>query len=390
MIEEEPALERLDEHEGWAELERRMTLYDSEGWHRLLRSEPTLVGRLFTVREHGKILALLPTYLWSGAWSVVMQHQDEHYRAIARLRALGPTALFPTLLLGSVGGSANELSSLGAAGDDPASLAALLHRGEEAGREMGARTLGLLNLPPSAAGRVREAMGSQITLWAAEPAAYIEVSTRNFEEYLLALSQKRRASARREIRALDSCGHQARIETLSGWIPRMLPLLADLQARHHLPSSSIVLTDFLERLARAFGERATAVVVEDSDQLIGFCILLEHQNDLHAYKIGFGPDDARRCGTYFNIGYYEPLRYAMARGLQRLHLGPGSLAAKVLRGARLEPRYFATWGSDDGPTMARLAKTWNELHVLRIRRLLESVGQPFSAEAAAAFNAVSW
>jgi len=388
-IGEEHSLERLIDRDGWAELMRPTTLYDSEPWHRLLWSENTLVGRLLSASRRGRIVALLPMYLWSGEWSLLTQHQDEQYRAIARLRSLGPTAFFPTLLLGSVGGSANDLTTLGAAADDPELLAALLRRCERAGRDMGAQTLGLPNLSLSTAKRVRDASGARVTLWAAEPAAYIEVGTMSFEDYLSALSQKRRASARREIRALEGCGHRARIEPLAGWIAEMAPLLAELQARHHLPSSSSVLAGFLERLARAIGERARAVVVESGGQLMGFCILLEHQADLHAYKIGFDSDRARRCGIYFNIGYYEPLRYAMANGLRRLHLGPGSLAAKLLRGARLEPRYFAAWEFGDVTTMARLAKTWNELHLMRVRRLLEDAGQPFTDETAAAFTAVS-
>jgi hypothetical protein len=43
---------------------------------------------------------------------------------------------------------------------------------------------------------------------------------------------------------------------------------------------------------------------------------------------------------YFTVAFYEPIRYAYAHGLRRIHLGRESYQAKVRRGARLRP----LWG----------------------------------------------
>lgn len=78
-------------------------------------------------------------------------------------------------------------------------------------------------------------------------------------------------------------------------------------------------------------------------RLIGFSLFYEHGNELYGRVIGL--DHARlerEASVYFTLAFYAPIRYAYARGLRRIRCGPGSYEAKLLRGARLEPRWSCT------------------------------------------------
>jgi hypothetical protein len=61
---------------------------------------------------------------------------------------------------------------------------------------------------------------------------------------------------------------------------------------------------------------------------------------IYARAAGFDPAFTGRAFEYFNLAYYELMRFAIEHGFARLDYGMGAYRAKLQRGARLEP----LWG----------------------------------------------
>lgn len=374
----------LGAESGWAELVRNASLYDSPQWHTVLLSERCLQANFISARDHSRLLAVLPTYRWTGEWSIPTQHQNQHFAAIAKLRSVDESSLYPTLIVGSVGGYVNALSLLGEA--TPAVSVALLTECEAIARDVGAATIALPGLTRDAALHLREVLGEELVFLAAEPDAYIDIDWPSFDDYLRSLSSNRRRSARREMRAFDQSATQVTITPLASAKEHVAVLVARLQERHHLPGSASTVEEFLSRLVTTLAHRAEAVVAWVQQAPAGACILLTSGDTLYAYKAGFDHSIDPEWSVYFNVGYYLPLRHAVSMSVKRLALGPGTLEAKVLRGARLEPRWFGAWRFPEGARMRRLAMSWNDLHVRHLTRLMNRAGRAWTAADALRFQ----
>lgn len=241
------------------------------------------------------------------------------------------------LLVGGRTGYHNE--HLIDAGTDPAEvLGALLHTMAERAAGMGRNALLFDNLTGAAAERLLDVSAGTLTLRRVN--AVVDNPGATFASYLDLLSSARAKEVRREERRFDASGLVLGRERLSEVYQEAAPLVVQTMHRHDAEATVEATADFLAEQARFIDGQSVAFTCrDDARTLLGCVVMFQHGTSLYARSAGF--DYPRLPGTfeYFNLCYYKPLRYGEDIGLTRLHVGPGSLATKVSRGARLYPTF---------------------------------------------------
>lgn len=238
------------------------------------------------------------------------------------------------LLIGGRTGYHNEHLIDGDTGVLPALLAAMAERATAGGRD----ALMFDNLTGEAAEQLLAASTGVLTARRVEAVVVNPGAT--FDSYLDGLSRLRAKEVRREERRFDASGIVLGRERLAEVYEEASPLLVQTMHRYHAEASVSATSAFLAEQARFVDEHSIVFTGRDAaGRLLGCVITFEHGPTLYLRSAGFDYDRLPGAYEYFNLAYYKPLRYGEAAGLTGLHLGSGSLATKVSRGARLAPTF---------------------------------------------------
>lgn len=192
------------------------------------------------------------------------------------------------------------------------------------------------------------------------PIGFIEIGFRTFEEYARRVGERKRkrklaSTLRREAAAPRA--HGIRIHRRRGLTPAdahaVYTLLEHTHARH---SASPLMYDeaLLEALDAEHTQGVILIEARDEARLLGAALLLASGESASVALIGVSPDPInRKAFTYFNLTYYEPVRYCIEHGIRRLQLGGGLLRMKGRRGcAQLDMLLFVR------PRTAATAVLW--------------------------------
>jgi hypothetical protein len=99
-----------------------------------------------------------------------------------------------------------------------------------------------------------------------------------------------------------------------------------------------VLADY-DDLADTVDEHVVVFLAERAGRTVGVCLCLRDGATLHIRGVGFDCSLAGNDFVYFNLMFYEPIRWGVANGVSCLRFGTGAYAAKCRRGCVLEPLY---------------------------------------------------
>jgi uncharacterized protein len=312
----------------WNRLADGDAFYLTHGWLRRLEDKADRTVRYALLRRGGSLVAALPVYdvpAESGAYDP------------ARLAGLTGLA-GPVLIAGAGRGQHNqlllapELSEL----DAREAVIALARTALTFAAERGASGVVFPFLTTDSLRR----------LMAAEPVrvAYDDVDVQitglrdGLPGYLAALPGARRRRIAREMRVFEAAGWHVREERLGDCWSELAALLFQVQEKYgHAPNVDRYRAllrrqaDLLDDVSVVFGIR------EPDGRLAGAMLGYRWRDCLYARLVGFDYARLRDAMEYFNVTYYQPIEYASRHGLSRLHLGPGSYEAKLLRGAELRP-----------------------------------------------------
>lgn len=187
--------------------------------------------------------------------------------------------------------------------------------------------------------------------------ATIHLPGDRFDDYLALLPSHARRNVRRERRMLAPA--RARVHVGAESEPRLseaAELVASAYADRGQHRNVADVRDSYRTLLRAFGDDFILCTVEADEGTVASCCLLAGGTDLLAFSVGMRQPAARTHAGYFHAAYYIPIEIAYARGLQRLLLGPATVQAKALRGARFTPMLAAVPGACE-PMAAALRAT---------------------------------
>jgi predicted N-acyltransferase len=163
----------------------------------------------------------------------------------------------------------------------------------------------------------------------------------SFDAYVASLPRKRRHAVRKEVAEFERSGLRVTRAHLAGQEATLAPLLVNVQRRYGHPADAAAFERNLRSAAAHAGAAARVFLLEDGSRVVGFCLCYEWSGRLFVRAVGFDYQHPNLDGAYFTLGVYEPLRYAIERGLDEVHLGTESFAAKVHRGGELWPLWSA-------------------------------------------------
>ncbi|MEW1699261.1 MULTISPECIES: GNAT family N-acetyltransferase [unclassified Streptomyces] len=173
------------------------------------------------------------------------------------------------------------------------------------------------------------------------PTAVVLPRGADFDAHVAALPSSRRSLVRRDLRRLAEGGYRSRTVVADpADLERYAPLVVQVQARHGEELGEEGAVRYLLRCLSVGGADVVVTEVLDGrDRLAAFALGIVHGRTLHMRV--FGCDYAAGhggAGEYFEATVYGPLRLALDRGLDAVHLGVTSYRAKSLRGAELRSR----------------------------------------------------
>ncbi|HEY1520780.1 MAG TPA: peptidogalycan biosysnthesis protein [Solirubrobacteraceae bacterium] len=324
----------------WERLAVRRSFYLSRQWLSAVEQDTAFTSRYLLARDGtGRLVGALPVYLWKGVGGVASAYYDTFQVFFSHLVPDARRAeWFPTLLVGSRSGYANQplLNGALAPAARQAVLATLLDRALGLADELDARSVAMLYLDRRSLdewiGHVGDA---KILLTNAD--ANLAVNWDSFDGYLGSLTSDHRKKARREVRTFGELAPPASRVRFSSCYSEAARLTADLQQRYGHGESEAQLRGFFEAQVTHLDDHSQVFVCREESELRGFALFYDHEDALYARVCGFDSPRERNDFMYFNLGYYEPIRYAAASRRRSLALGTGSWKTKVLRGATLEP-----------------------------------------------------
>jgi predicted N-acyltransferase len=167
----------------------------------------------------------------------------------------------------------------------------------------------------------------------------LDVVWSSLDEYVEAMGRKA-ANIRREMRVFARQGYLLIEGPLSEWIDTAAELFSQLERRYGHSASVEAEAAELRILAACADDHSHVLAIRDGPDVIGAVLLFLWEDVVYVRSAGFNYAATKRAFEYFNLVYYETIRYAIEHGHHRLDFGMATYRAKLARGARLEP----LWG----------------------------------------------
>ena len=173
-----------------------------------------------------------------------------------------------------------------------------------------------------------------------QPTLYLDVCWPSFDDYLKSLRGQVRYQVRREMRSCtengvtieETCDFRELSTTLSDlslklsskynkWAQRLEPL-------------------FYESLSNYAKANTVVFLAKKKDVVVGFSLFIRKGETLDAFLGGFNYEFQEKTDfTYFNLVYYNPIKWAIREGIKKIYYRWGSEEAKYKRGCKSEKLY---------------------------------------------------
>jgi hypothetical protein len=170
--------------------------------------------------------------------------------------------------------------------------------------------------------------------------AWLPVPVGGFDSWLATLRSRRRSSILKEIAAFTAVGYQIQHMPLRECSTAIAALAVHTESKYgHGFSMAEDLATFRNH-ERCLGDAAMVALCTLDDIPIGFCLYYVWGDTIFLRWAGFNYPRLRNAYEYFNLVFYEQLRWAAERGIQWMHAGLKATKAKVIRGALLRPLWL--------------------------------------------------
>jgi len=170
--------------------------------------------------------------------------------------------------------------------------------------------------------------------------AWLPIPDGGFDTWLAALSAKRRNSVRREAAAFTSAGYRIQHVPLRECSTAITPLAVHTESKYGFDAGTAEDLASFRNHERCLGDAAMVALCTLDDTPVGFCLYYVWRDTIFLRWAGFDYPRLRNAYEYFNLLYYEQLRWAAEREIRWIHAGIGATRAKVLRGAIIRPLWL--------------------------------------------------
>lgn len=271
-------------------------------------------------------------------------HAQRFGELAARLR-IASAAMHPALVATAPRGYRSGVSYHHSLDESQRDYAArlLVDDFDELAASQGAATAGVLYLPEALDPHLERALrrrGYLSTLLDSD--CYLDVEWGEFTGYLNHFSSSRRISLGADMRRFTNAGCTVEIGGAELLSDELAPLQAATQQRYGHPADPARFRRWFAKVKSELPGHARVCVARRGVSPIGFALFCESEGELYGRSAGFDYGHLNGECCYFNVVYYEPIRYAIATGLHRIYYGMEAYDAKLKRGCdlRLQRGWF--------------------------------------------------
>lgn len=332
-----------------------------------VEADEAVTPRYLVARDpDGRLAGALPWYTWCGGGDN-LQYYSPHAVLTPRPLQQGTDAgdWLPLRLIGTRSAYWNEFlvhparRGIAERRDVIAALLDAVLRPDDL--EPAARAL--MYLTPAAAAEALVLLPPEMPVLLTATDTCLEVSWDDFDGYLAHLPATRRRSARLEMARFAAAGFEVTTCRLRDCWEVAGPLLGSLQRRHEVPMTDAQATEHLRAQVAPLDDRSLVFLCSIRGRPVGFSLFYRWGRRLFARAAGFDYAATEGSAAYFNLAFYLPIRRAIEECAESIWWGPASWEAKLLRGARLVPRWSAVAPPPALETRWRPATaTWNQGH----------------------------
>jgi hypothetical protein len=325
--------------EDWDALAARVGFYQSHSWLRSVEGHPHAEPVYILVEDtDGRLVAALPVYK-------VNEETNQRYD----VRRLPNPGSYPDVVLGNRRGFRSALLLEPTVDREVRNAALGLLRAAMID-QVGHRPARFWYVPDSDLPSCLNLDGARCGTELGQDAT-VPIPRGGFEEYAAALPPRRRAKVRRERRVYLDHGYDTSLEPLAGIATEAGVLLHQLQCKYGSTDEADFYIGYYERLAAA-ADPGEMLTCRRNGRLLGACHFYIFGDGIWARSAGFDYANLENGFEYFNLGFYELLELGAPLGKRRLHMGMGSLDAKVRRGAQVESLWLVEVPSGRSPTVS--------------------------------------
>lgn len=198
--------------------------------------------------------------------------------------------------------------------------------------------------------------------------ANIDIAGRSFDEYVRGLGGKKADVVWNEIRRFERAGYASAVEPLTDCWDEVGPLVANVQERYGHDTTAEECRQDLRAMSEQFAGHDLVFTARRGGKLIAAAVFFHWNDTLAGRVVGFDYASLADAMEYFNLYFYQPIRYACEHGVTRILLGLGSERTKQLRGAQLS----GLWTLAVGPAVTAGLGDWRARNEAMRERLTKS------------------
>lgn len=193
----------------------------------------------------------------------------------------------------------------------------------------------------------------------------------SYEAFLAALSRGRRWNFQNEQRRLVKSGYECSTVRLADTVRRIAELEAMNAKKYGGDADVLALSDLRLIMAQKLDGAVRVPVAQQGEKIIACGIHLVDDENYQVLMYGCDYTEDDRSTAYQCINFYDPLRYALGRGLRQVRLGMEAFVPKLLRGAQLAERQTWAWSPDAArlDALADLLTFYRECNTTYFQRL---------------------
>jgi predicted N-acyltransferase len=169
---------------------------------------------------------------------------------------------------------------------------------------------------------------------------YLDVKWSSFEDYLKSLKHKTRMNIRREIKKCAENGVTIEGRDFKGLSADLSALLSNLFFKYDKSAKNFFDSSFFCKLEEYAEDNAKVFVAEKNNEVVGFSLSMRQGDVLDVFMCGFDYEAQTNTDfTYFNLCYYEPVRWAIEEGIKKIYYRRKAEKVKLNRGCKPERTY---------------------------------------------------
>jgi predicted N-acyltransferase len=170
---------------------------------------------------------------------------------------------------------------------------------------------------------------------------YLNVRWQNFDDYLKSLKHNIRNRIRREIKSCKENGIIIEeVSEFKHFSKTFADMFSNLFSKYHKNAESPFGAHFYESLNDFAKDKTVVFIAKKKGALVGYSICLRHDEILDVFHCGFNYNLLEKSDfVYFNISYYEPIKWAIQHGIRKMYYRWTAEDVKHRRGCESEKVY---------------------------------------------------